>query len=495
MSHLLSISIGPVQDFIAAARRTADLYAGSQILQEVCRAAASVIPKDGLIFPAGDKADPADDKAIGANKILAKVSADPAELADGAKKAAQKALEKLWQDTVKELSAEHRGLINLERAREQLGSFLEFYAAWVPLPDEEKYPEARRTVERLLAGRKALRDFAPTWQNDDGVPKSPLDPSRAAVIDPRRWAKASVRLPDDSYRPLRIKPTEHLDAVSLLKRCYGVLNSDKVVDTRTMARRSWRPEAEPDERYGEDDDHIQEPQPYLAILVADGDRMGELIGRQDNPDAHRALSKTLDGFAREAQKIVLKYRGFMVYSGGDDVLAFLPVNQAIACAQELSEAFRYQVRGTLSAGIAVVHYREPLSISLQNAREAEKAAKNGGRNALAVALHTRGGVPTTVVRRWDNLRWLELLQSFAQGDLTQGLAYELRELGRAWQDGMNVAYLQAEAERILGRKERKNLRLPLFESRQDLLNYADQLVIARFLSGIKTDDNPEVSRA
>jgi len=490
MSHLLSISIGPVQDFIAAARRTADLYAGSQILQKLSKAVAEYLHQNNakLIFPADKDAD-------GANKILAEVEGEPKALAEGAQKAAQEKLEHLWKKTIESLPESYQSQIDQARAKEQLGSFLEFYAAWVPLPDEEKYPEARRTVERLLAGRKALRDFAPTRQNDDGVPKSPLDPARAAVIDPRRWAEASVRLPDGSYRPLRIKPTEHLDAVSLLKRCYGVLNSDKVVDTRTMARRSWRPEAEPDERYGEDDDHIQEPQPYFAILVADGDRMGELIGRQDDPDAHRALSKTLDGFAREAQKIVLKYRGFMVYSGGDDVLAFLPVNQAIACAQELSEAFRYQVRGTLSAGIAVVHYREPLSISLGNAREAEKAAKNGGRNALAVALHTRGGVPTTVVRRWDNLRWLELLESFAQGDLTQGLAYELRELGRAWQDEMNVAYLQAEAERILGRKERKNLRLPLFESRQDLLNYADQLVIARFLSGIKTDDNPEVSRA
>ena len=490
MSHLLSISIGPVQDFIAAARRTADLYAGSQILQKLSKAVAKHLTNNHaeLIFPADENAD-------GANKILAKVSANPAELADGAQKAAQEKLERLWQETLEKLSAEHRGLINQARAREQLGSFLEFYAAWVPLPDEEKYPEARRTVERLLAGRKALRDFAPTRQNDDGVPKSPLDPARAAVIDPRRWAEASVRLPDDSYRPLRIKPTEHLDAISLLKRCYGALNSDKVVDTRTMARRSWRPEAEPDERYGEDDDHIQEPQPYFAILVADGDRMGELIARQDNPEAHRQLSRTLDEFAQKARAIVQNHRGFMVYSGGDDVLAFLPVDQAIACAQELSETFRYQVRGTLSAGIAVVHYREPLSILLGNAREAEKAAKNGGRDALAVALHTRGGIPTTVVRRWDNLRWLELLESFAQGDLTQGLAYELRELGRAWQDGMNVAYLQAEAERILGRKERKNLRLPLFESRQDLLNYADQLVIARFLSGIKTGDNPEVSRA
>jgi CRISPR-associated protein Cmr2 len=490
MKHLLSISIGPVQDFIAAARRTADLYAGSQILQKLSKAVAKHLTSNHaeLIFPADENAD-------GANKILAEVEGDPKALAEGALKAAQEKLESLWKKTIESLSGSYQSQIDQARAQEQLGSFLEFYAAWVPLPDEEKYPEARRTVERLLAGRKALRDFASTRQNDDGVPKSPLDPSRAAVIDPRRWAEASVRLPDGSYRPLRIKPTEQLDAISLLKRCYGALNSDKVVDTRTMARRSWRPEAEPDERYGEDDDHIQEPQPYFVILVADGDRMGELIAQQDNPEAHQKLSRTLDDFARKAREIVPRYGGFMVYSGGDDVLAFLPVNQAIACAKELSEAFRYQVRGTLSAGIAVVHYREPLSISLKNAKEAEKAAKNGGRDALAVALHTRGGIPTTVVRRWDNLRWLELLQSFAQGDLTQGLAYELRELGRAWQQEMNVAYLQAEAERILGRKERKNLRLPLFESRQDLLTYADQLVIARFLSGIKTDDNPEVSRA
>jgi CRISPR-associated protein Cmr2 len=161
----------------------------------------------------------------------------------------------------------------------------------------------------------------------------------------------------------------------------------------------------------------------------------------------------------------------------------------VACAKELSEEFRHRVKGTLSAGVALVHYREPLSISLERARDAEKAAKDGGRDALAVALHTRGGAPLTVVRRWDELRWFELLQAFAQGDLTQGLAYELRELGREWQDGMRVDYLQAEAERILGRKERRGLKLPTFASRQDLLTYADELVIARFLSGIKEESH------
>lgn len=488
MTHLLSISIGPVQDFIAAARRTADLYAGSQILQELSRVVARYLAEQnaGLIFPSDQEAD-------GANKILAEVTDDPQQLAEGARKAAQEKLKQLWQEAMDGLPERYQKQIDQGRAQLQLESFLEFYAAWVPL--ENNYPQARQAAERLLAGRKALREFAPTQQNDEGIPKSPLDPSRAAVIDPRLWGEATLRLPDGAHRPLRIKPTEHLDAISLLKRCYGAGMYQTVVDTRTMARRAQNPEAQPEDRWGEDDDHIPEPQPYFAILVADGDRMGELISRQDNPEAHRALSKTLDDFAHEAQRIVGKHHGFMVYSGGDDVLAFLPVNQAIACAQDLSESFRHRVRGTLSAGIAVVHYREPLSQSLQRARDAEKAAKDGGRNALAVALHTRGGAPITVVRTWDRLRWRELLQSFEQGDLTQGLAYELLELAREWQDDMNVAYLQAEAERILGRKERKGLKLPLFESRQDLLDYAKELVVARFLSGVKTEHQTEVSRA
>ncbi|MBS3932832.1 MAG: type III-B CRISPR-associated protein Cas10/Cmr2 [Truepera sp.] len=487
MKHLLAISIGPVQDFIAAARRTADLYAGSQILQEVCKATAKSLAENGgaLIFPSGPEAD-------GANKILAQVPGDPAHLAQTAQAAAKARLLALWQDAQAALPAGQRGLVDHGRAEAQLEGFLEFYAAWVPLAN---YPEDRKKADRLLAGRKALRDFAPTRQDDDGIPKSPLDPSRAAVIRPQNWLNVSVPLKNGVYRPLRIKGTEHLDAVSLLKRIYGAVHADRVVDTRTMARRAKDPHAMPDDRYGEDDDQIQEPQPYYAILVADGDRMGELISQKTTPEEHQKLSAQLDGFAQKVRSIVLKHRGFPVYTGGDDVLAILPVNTAIKCTKELSEEFRHTVRRTLSAGVAIVHYREPLSGSLEAARAAERAAKNGGRNCLAVALHTRGGAPLTVVRKWDALRWPELAKSFEKGDLTQGLAYELLELAQEWQDGMSAVHLQAEAARILGRKERKELKLPDFESREDLLTYANQLIIARFLSGIRAEDKREVGYA
>src|ERR1019366_10068292 len=51
VKHLLVFSIGPVQEFIAAARRTRDLWVGSEMLSEVSRAAAGVIGDGRLIFP------------------------------------------------------------------------------------------------------------------------------------------------------------------------------------------------------------------------------------------------------------------------------------------------------------------------------------------------------------------------------------------------------------------------------------------------------------
>ncbi len=477
MNHLLAISLGPVQDFIAAARRTADLYAGSQILQELCKAAAQALDAQdaqgaGLIFPSSAKAD-------GANKILAQVEADPEKLAEAARHAAQQRLMALWQQHTKGFA--HK--IDQKRAMVQLESFLEFYAAWLPLPDERQYKEVRQEVERLLAGRKALRDFTPMDQADAGVPKSPLDPSRAAVIRPKAWEGMSIATPE-GYRPLRIKPTEALDALSLLKRLYGAKQGGVVVDTRTMARRAWNPEARPEERYGEDDDHIQEPQPYFAVLVADGDRMGALISQQEDPKAHRQLSATLDAFAQQARKIVPSHHGFMVYSGGDDVLAFLPVNQAVACARELAETFSSQVRGTLSAGVAIVHYRQPLSESLQAAREAEKEAKKQGRNRLAVALHTRSGNPLTVVRPWAELAWEPLVAAYQAGQVSRSLAYELAELAQVWPDDLDAQALHKEAQRILKRKEGQGIEIPSLGGPKDLLDFAHQLIIARFLAGL-----------
>ena len=488
---LVSISIGPVQEFIAAARKTADLYAGSELLVKIVQAAAGTFPEGSLIFPA-------DKNSQGANKILAQIDGDPAEQVKQARSAAAQALNDHWADAWKKLSPQQQALIDQQRAKVQLDSLLEFYAAWVPINGD--YPAARTRVERLLAGRKALRDFAPTVQNDAGIFKSPLDPSQASVLT--GW--------DDALEtaPLKLKKSESLDAVSLLKRISGTDLRD-IHSTHTLAERALNPDANLDNI---DEDKRQPRYPYFAILVADGDSMGKLISGMDDAEQHRHFSGQLDDFATEAkqlieaEQLVEDARGQMVYAGGDDVLALLPVTTAVKCAEALAKAFNHTARGTLSAGIAIVHYREPLSVSLAYARAAEKAAKDGGRNCLSIALHTRGGAPMTVTRRWDDVKALEQWQEAnAKGQVTRGFPYELRELAREWPvldsgEEFEMELLNAEAERILGRKQAREGKgqtpsLPDFSSRQDLTHFADLLILARFLSGQALTDAPEVAHA
>ena len=59
-AHLLLVTLGPVQDFIAQARRTRDLWYGSHMLSELGRAAArALVGGDAqLIFPALAKKRP-----------------------------------------------------------------------------------------------------------------------------------------------------------------------------------------------------------------------------------------------------------------------------------------------------------------------------------------------------------------------------------------------------------------------------------------------------
>src|SRR5271156_6529726 len=97
MSHLIAISVGPVQEFIAAARRTRDLWFGSYLLSEISKAVAkSVRDQFGtLIFPHPDTNLNPECEVNVANVILAELGAgEPKKIATTAKEAAQKRWQK-----------------------------------------------------------------------------------------------------------------------------------------------------------------------------------------------------------------------------------------------------------------------------------------------------------------------------------------------------------------------------------------------------------------
>ena len=180
---LLQISVGPVQEFIAAARRTRDLWFGSSMLSEISKAAAKAVKDAGaeLIFPEpnGDLR-PKSDLNV-ANVILARASGDDQAmnaLAERAREAAVARFKAFAAEAFKKAEC----CIVKERWDRQIEDVIEFYAAWTELgTGEGAYKVARQKVARLLAARKNLRDFLP-HEGEFGVPKSSLDGLRESVF-------------------------------------------------------------------------------------------------------------------------------------------------------------------------------------------------------------------------------------------------------------------------------------------------------------------------
>jgi CRISPR-associated protein Cmr2 len=111
---------------------------------------------------------------------------EPHKVAADAKEQAHAYLRNRWEACLQQLGTVQE-CIDVELANWQLKNFLEFYAAWVPLNGD--YAAARRRLERLLAGRKALRDFKQPYvlPQTPQKPAGSFDGQRVQDRGARRW--------------------------------------------------------------------------------------------------------------------------------------------------------------------------------------------------------------------------------------------------------------------------------------------------------------------
>lgn len=591
MPYVLQIHIGPVQSFIAAARRSRDLWFGSWLLSELSKAAAKSIAENkaegisALVFPAPASLEDlnANSSLNVANKIVAVVNGPPQDVADEAEKAVQARLDEVFAATFDAGLALETA--DRDIAKAQLDKSREFYWAAVPIVGGN-YPEARALADVLLAARKNTRDFSPVaWGSNR--PKSSLDGAMESVI-----AEEVSGDPAKMYARYRARPGEQLSGVDLLKR-RGRKTKNKeehfpstshmaalplqaqLQEKRAALAASWRdylatlpPDVLADERayslqlpllgdldgsllftsrladYLDDKEQrrkaaaalsrfyqadreadkpaIDEPDPYYALLAGDGDFMGETISYLDTPEKNREFSQRLAAFASEAQEIVAEHQGAVIYAGGDDVLALLPLHTALPCAAAVAQAFReamqqYDAAGnspTFSAGLVIVHHLEPLEDALNLARDAERAAKempDKQKNALTVILDKRSGAPRRVVGHWSapdeplgglDGRLLRLIEMHRAGDIPDRLAYQLRDTwlrleGESQNRDKLNEILEMEAARIVGRKhsaggakeianKHRAEIIAMIAAAKDARVFADELVIAAHLAKVCT---------
>lgn len=594
-SWLLQISVGPVQEFIAAARRTRDLWFGSSMLSEISKAAAKAVKDAGaeLIFPEpnGDLR-PKSDLNV-ANVILARASGDDQAMNALAERAREAAVARFKAFAAEAFKKAERWIVK-ERWDRQIEDVIEFYAAWTEIgTGEGAYKVARQKVARLLAARKNLRDFLP-HEGEFGVPKSSLDGLRESVFRVFRDGKVPA-IPG-----LRLKKGEALDSVGLIKRiagderfpsvsrvavdpwvrgakeetlrdltphCEALVKAEAISRVRggeafpyegtaVLLSRHASMLAECELKYGSEEreavrekvraacrgiaailsslkEHDRPQEPYFALLVADGDRMGAAISEIDGIEGHQKFSSTLSKFAGEARDIVKKFHGVCVYTGGDDVLAFLPLDTCLGCARELHEAFgellkdykslKDQRSPTLSVGISIGHAMEDLEDLLEFGRGAERVAKKGiedeasrqgvDRNGLAVVVRSRGSGAVVVRERWrcndkegraDTLALADVslderlqywARLFSDGAIPNKFPYELRTNAafyREWEVGdVLKSAVRDDMKRIF---RRKDVRLSDEEKKRvedyidlrlcghrDIERLSDELLIAQWI--------------
>ncbi len=250
-THFFVFSIGPVQSFIAQARKAQDLYMGCRMVSDYCRYAAFTFKEKGgkTIFPNIESGSIT-------NRFVGTVSvADEAEA---------RAIGEAIEDAVKARFVEEgmaaiRARLNgfdpseVKGMKEQLETHLETY--WVFSPyDEADYLTSFRRAEQVFGMSKYMRTpvqmmyqsrlpgydvFGPDFPGETGR-KCAVDGERNVKIYRRSLSEKSNFLrhklfltePEvhiiDHTSPRIIQAGEGLSAVSFFKRCYIPDDIDKI---------------------------------------------------------------------------------------------------------------------------------------------------------------------------------------------------------------------------------------------------------------------------
>ncbi len=594
MSSLVAFHIGPVQGFIAAARRTQDLWIGSWLLSFLTREAiaefVSLDPSASLVAPS---APPKELSAVADTPnhfVIELEHEDASEIANKVETEVRARFDKIaWIVRERFLSAP-RACVSDDLWRRQIASALEVF--WVTLPATST---SRRDIAySALAARKMLRDFDASVEPGLKCSQCGLRQELSALTDrvsARKWWRSLLE--SGKGQGLRVRPdgNERLCAVCFVKRAaigaealpglcreHGAFPSTSSVasahwvadvlafnDTAarlndyiecldllgikasaTLARAVPRlgmdhaskaalqydgdlfyaetlatdrlKDEYPDSNMilaADAADQLRQvysackkhrlprgqPDRYYAVLAMDGDHMGAFFAKADDEQA-RSMSAAVATFAHTiAIEIVDSHYGRAVYAGGDDLLALLPMADALPCADELATRFRLAVEGismpegvalpSVSVGIALAHHTSPFQVAIEAARMAESSAKKRY-NRAAVCVHvlkrsgeevrvgTRFGLVTTdtatAIRPLQIVaRSIEMLRS---GDLAGKFPTALIEDARGLSG--SVVPLASEARKsrvcwIARRHASDNAKADAMELGSSLCQWADSL--------------------
>lgn len=510
------IAIGPVQSLIAQARRTQDLWMGSQLLQRLIRVGIDAAVYAGATIITPDLDAVGKDGSI-PNRFVFRCTAETADSVIDAARTAVFGTWRAYADKTHSYFTQNLNIaINDAIWQRQIDPkyWLEFYSATVPVEEDDPHfgDKIFSVLMQRLAAQKLVRALP---QLPEGEPsfKCSITGEHEALHDQPSgeigahalnayWATVRDHLRNRQHNLALLGEGERLSALSIVKRFghdanpglhierFPSSSSIASANTRYELLRNWqavRPVmskylsaieglyqsygADPyfaqseilpryhsvlPENWRQDDvftrflrldgdflyldtlqprslaEHIggvqhrgidrqliaaardaltalyrhirslgiTEPSSYYAVLSMDGDKMGEAAKAFEASDAYHMFSGRLTRFAKDVMRPAIEEEagGRVVYAGGDDLLALLPLSGVFAAAESIRMEFpRTANNKTISAGIAIVHKNHPLQAAVYAAKRAEHQAKEHYRTqewgALAFEVLRRSGEP------------------------------------------------------------------------------------------------------
>ena len=153
---------------------------------------------------------------------------------------------------------------------------------------------------------------------------------------------------------------------------------------------------------------------YFAVIYADGDHIGTTLGEIGNcSKSLLGFSEKLLDFSSKVEKVISNYGGAPVYIGGEDIFAFVPLvsfyederKNIFSLIKSLDKEFDKiftkgyadslkVIKPTLSFGIAVSYFKNPLMEAMKMAHECliEAKSKNAkDKNAIVLMLEEHSG--------------------------------------------------------------------------------------------------------
>lgn len=159
---------------------------------------------------------------------------------------------------------------------------------------------------------------------------------------------------------------------------------------------------------------------YLTVVQADGDNIGNLIGKINDENANLPVedrfthfSKQLFTFSYQASEIIRKFGGSPIYAGGDDLLFFAPIannegrsidylveqldskfDELIVNDVELKKVIeKISDKPSMSYGIGKSYYKFPLNEALENSNDLlfREAKKTEFKNTVSFSILKHSG--------------------------------------------------------------------------------------------------------